>query len=1077
MILSYFFRLYIILTTVLLIYRFEVGVFANESSVSYDYSSKNSDGSNVEVVTSESSDVFGDSDRESSKQPSQEDVETSESSVGGSSNSAPEGESLVLGDSSFVGSITSQSDIDSRKVKPREGEGESIQYGYDNIDDSAEYLLTPHLAKSDDFSSPAIMESFEDKPSISEKERKESEVLLDEPPTEKVDSSSVKTPVTEKIEESKEKTPLVEFPEDIDDYKVAVEPVIHKSEMKEDSKELPGSEVVFEEVSESKLPKFVDVAQNQDENMFAKPNIFESSLSSGISDSIESSVTGDQMTSDLIQINETPEDKQTDVELGETGSSFGSDISNSHDTDTKNSESESYNFIEQTETKPSGSESSFVNPPTDEITLTEDLSVNNPPEKEFLNEGVDLKNTNVNLQFYKSETIEPPTPDSSFIEDKTIGNQRFYSGPYVRTNATAGKVSPRIASVIETLVGQFEKYNLYGSGNKNNMSVSGSNVKNIKNSFEGLAGDNVNNAIQPKNAAEEEYIASLKSQTPNNTFLYKNRYEEMRLTKNTFGKSLLQEELEKMRGTLRETISKQLGSGRVWERPVNTNNDSKILKEVYSHDRPIQNRVGVSDHYIDSDNTNSQISIPTLNITLQDKIIDSNLNTDFYSNKYDYNPHDEPISINKSIQSFKDSNTTERSHIKIQKTDFGTENYIDIKNTELASETSKSEDVDTESEISDLDQVASTPEQTNLNQKITSPKRSDGFSGMPFSYINNIKELQSGWKSGDIHENNYKNNFNNMEVIQKDKSVFGNRRLESVDQEYKSPEANGKEYDVSEGTVSYSKQVELSPQEENEINQCYLKAKKIKSVNFGLDISTDSQSPASETFISEVNKHKSKIKELILFGQEATRVAEKYNRKKSWRKKTRKFKLDFLELSNDFLQHAKAVKSLIYHVSNASSRNMINLINKILQKHKHSKQSLLVQCKILDQAFFSHKNSIRGKLMKRISDMYFVDVINEQIGILINERFNPLVNSIKSNKYTKKKLFKIVPSVDLLIVDKKGYSELPQSDLETKETKRRRNKLLDVLKKIFKRPSFLKAKKKNLKCVKTGNCCKKNKQK
>ncbi|KAH7648208.1 hypothetical protein FG379_000132 [Cryptosporidium bovis] len=1081
-----FYRLFLILSTIPVIYRFEIA-FALKSTISNsDHSIGGSVGSSVDVGSSSSSVVYGETDKESSTQESSGNDEISELSTVKSSDAVPEGESLIIGDSSFVSGGVSQHSAEFEtmdRLREDEIEKESIQYGYDNIDDSTDYRLSPQLVKDEDYSSPVIMEPFDDKSSVSEQEKKElelmtkvgaSELPLVEPPTEKVESSSVRTPVTEKVEESKEKSPETETHGKSEEQKMVMEPTLQESKVYDDSKS-PTSDVVFEEVSESKLPKFAETLQNEEKNMFSNVNIIDSSLSSGISESIESSDTEwDSSKSDIIQVDETRVTDKNDSELAETKLPLSENTSKSHVTELrsffeeKSSGSEPYDFIEKSKTQTTNSESSFVNPTTEEITLTEDLSTNYPPSKNFLNEEIDLKNTNDDLPLYKSETIEPPTPSSSFIEEKTVGNQRFYSGPYIKTNATAGKVSPRIASVIETLVGQFEKYNLYGSGSKNNASVSGSNVRNIKDSFEGLSDDNEAKAIQPINPAEEEYISSLKAQAPNNTFLYKNRYEEMRLTRNSFGKSLLQVELEKMRGILRETIGKQLKSG-VLERSTNKINYSGIPIDVHSYNEHLKSNVGGTDNNINTPNSNPESSVQTDNLNLQNE--NPNLNTELSSEQHDYKFLNESGVIYQGNKLPIGDSKIEKSLIKTQTIGSGTENYTNVKAIEETPETTKSENTEAENERLDMNKVVDIPvenfEENYSNQKITIPKGNDSFGRMPFSYING--ELPLDWKYGNARENTSRNRLNN--IGQKNEAAFGNRKLEFIDQDDQYPE-NDREYNKNEASVSYSKEIELSPEEENEINQCYLKAKKIKTINFGLDVTANIRSPASETFINEVNKHKGKIRELVLFGQEAVRVAEKYNKKRSWRAKTKKFKLDFLESCYNFLKHTKAVKSLIYHISNASSRSIFDIIDKILQKHKHSKQSLLVQCKILDQAFFSRKNSIRGKLMRKISDMYFVDVINEQIGILIDERLNPLVNSIKSNKYTRKKLLKIIPSVDSLMVNKKGYPEL---SLTESETKKKSNKLVILLRKIFKKPSFLKSKKKNLKCVKGTNCCKKNK--
>ncbi|KAK6590380.1 hypothetical protein RS030_162564 [Cryptosporidium xiaoi] len=1082
-----FYRLFLILSTIPVIYRFEIA-FALKSTVSNSENSIDmSDKLSLDINSGSSSVVYGETDKESSTQESSDNGETSDLSTVKSSDAAPEGESLIMGDSSFVSDRSTQHSAEFETMdRLREGEieKESIQYGYDNIDDSTEYRLSPQLVKDGDYSSPVIMEPFDDESSVSEQEKKELELLtkvgaselpLVEPPTEKVESSSVRTPVTEKVEESKEKSPETETHGKSEEQKMVLEPTLQESKVFEDSKS-PKSDVVFEEVSESKLPKFAETLQNEEKNMFPNANIIDSSLTSGISESIEPSDTEwDSSKSAIIQVDETHMDDKNYSELAETKLPLSENISKSHVTELKSSfeekssGGESYDFIEKSKTQTTNSESSFVNPTTEEITLTEDLSTNYTPSKNFLSEEIGFKNVNDDLPLYKSETIEPPTPGSSFIEEKTVENQRFYSGPYIKTNATAGKVSPRIASVIESLVGQFEKYNLYGSGGKNNVSISGSNVRNIKDSFEGLSDNNEAKAIQPINPAEEEYISSLKAQAPSNTFLYKNRYEEMRLTRNSFGKSLLQVELEKMRGILRETIGKQLGS-RVFERPTNKINYSGIPMEVHSYNDHLQSNVGSTDNNINTSNSNPESSVQMDNLTLQKENSNPHLNTEL-SSEQDYKFLNESGVIYQGDKFHIDDSKMEKSLIQTQTTDSGTEDYTNVKSIETTPETTKSENTESENEGLAVKKVVDIPEnnleENYFDQKITIPKGNDGFGGVPFSYING--ELPLRLKYGNARENTSQNMLNN--IGQKDGVPFGNRNLEFIDQDDQYTE-NDREYNKNEASVSYSKEIELSPEEENEINQCYLKAKKIKTINFGLDVTANIRSPASETFINEVNKHKGKIRELILFGQEAVRVAEKYNKKRSWRAKTKKFKLDFLESCYNFLKHTKAVKSLIYHISNASSRNIFDIIDKILQKHKHSKQSLLVQCKILDQAFFSRKNSIRGKLMRKISDMYFVDVINEQIGILIDERLNPLVNSIKSNKYTRKKLLKIIPSVDSLMANKKGYPEL---SLTESVTKKKPNKLVKLLRKVFKKPSFLKSKKKNLKCVKGTNCFKKNK--
>ncbi|KAK9172360.1 Uncharacterized protein cmbei_6005280 [Cryptosporidium meleagridis] len=1009
----------------------------------------------------------------------------------GSSEPLPDGASLYQDETSLAfDESLSEGLPNAPKTTSPEG---VIEYGYNNIQESSVDAKSSDSARDrSEFSEPVIMESLENVPtktdssqasfetfdgSILEKELsknlkqiKTQDQLL-EPLTENIEvtGSPLKTPITDSLSEasaqeahavhadSHMKSPP-KSPDDfaINDYEINVE--ANPVDQKEVSQDPTGSEVVFEDTSESKLPTFVTKEGDSRASQLGES----SQLTSGISESSESS------SANLINIESSSlfsqkEDKKTH-KTSQEETPLSADISKSQDFSIKAKENldNSLGFEESKTSEKSGSinqlntaDSSFLNPNTEDITMIPsytETSVMAGPNQIRQSARVEPSKT-------ASISVEPPSPPISAIEERTVGNKRIYSGPYVRTSATAGKVSPRIASVINTLMGQFEKLNLYGAGNKNEEIKSGQ--QNVPNNFVSSMKSNFDNISRgfsdfvPQNSQEEELIQALKNEPARNSFIFKNRFEEMKNTQSTSGKTLLQEEIEKLRGTYRSTLSKQFSTGKAWERPSGTQDNSNLLKVTYSGDEFLEKVKQINPRFNEVESHSAKATKEADNKTLQEyypEQSESEEKTRITETSH-FDKQESPV--------YTTSNPTESITEKIPESEETTnEGYSDAESfsRRLAAgfEDSDASSID-ENQLNfnlqkaEQDSITdNSPRSTQNNGELNSK----GFGNMPFSYINTVKELPVGLKPQDVPTTGI------PEAIIERRSQIDESEGQTDQSEYPK---------YKEASISYSKDVELSPEQEKEINVCYNKAKKIKTVNFGLDLTENPNSVVTETFINEFTKYRPKIRELVNFGQEVLRVAEKYNKKKSWRKKTRKFKLEFLELSNEFLQHTKAIRSLLHHLIQVTNPNIMNILQEIITGHNHSKQNLLIQCKILYQAFYSYKTSVRSRLLKKISDLNFVEVLNNQIKVYLEQRFNPIVKAIKSNKYLKKKLSKQIPDVTILI-NTDQYPELSQigGGEQTTPSSKKGNKFTRFFKRLFTRPSCIR-------CVKSKKQSKKQK--
>ncbi|KAF7456902.1 signal-peptide protein [Cryptosporidium felis] len=1034
------------------------------------------------------------------------------SSEAGSSVSLPEGASLVQGESTLelLESVSEKFDGSPKQPSP---EG-AIEYGYSNIPDSSVDARSPGSEpEGPEYSDPAIMESLDqdqrskiDSSQVS-KESLDGSLILDvlnstykklkseekflEADTERVEEtgSPLKTPKTHSVSEpsmpeehamhvdqrmkSPHKTPDKVEPAD---YEIKVEAKPYEREESpatgssvgatEFSGNQVGSEVVFEETSESKLPRFMEKEESKGPHSQGEEAQF-SGLTSGISETSEGSLgsLGNVDSSSLM-----PPGKEAPVQaLGQEEGSLNSDISKEADSEFREKSekltSNSFGFIDSSPTsaqKEAGraggySESSFVNPNTEDISV----EVSRDESPTFVVSAKALIAPRERSES-PSITLEPPAPPSSAVEEKTVGSQRIYSGPYVRTSATSGKVSPRIASVINSLMGQFEKLNLYGAGGSPG---TGGEERNVSNQFVRSMRDNfdgVKNAPEfvPQNKEEEEWLGSLKSQQPKNTFLFKNRYEEMKGTQNSSGKTLLQEELEKMRGTYANSLSRQFSTGKVWERPSRPQGNQIPAKLVYSGDEFLDRAKEINPNIDDRSREPTEGS----GVDDADPREDSKVGNE-PSTPQSGPGHESPLYSIPTPLVTPNITPTEGnlegplgvgSVGEVTTNGGGSDVGLFSRKLALTQDNFTYDDTTGSGQVSEgrseVDESEDEPQSEGHGGGV---KPGGGLGVTPFSYINAVKELPLGLKTQEIPPAETP-----VAILDRRAELEDIESRGSGDEIHSRPKNELPEQEVS---ISYSKDVELSPEQENEISLCYSRARKIKTVNFGLDLSEDPNSVTTEALIYYFIRFKPKIRDLIAFGHEVTRVAEKYSKKRSWRKKTRKFKMEFLELSEEFLQHSRAIRSLVNHLVQVTNKNILNILQQILTEHKHSKQSLLVQCKVLYQAFYSYKDSVRNKLLRKISDLYFVDVLNEQLMIYLEQRFQPLVKAIKSNKYLKKKLSKLIPDVSSLL-NSKGYNELSQIGGGEKATpKKKQSKFARFFQRFFKKPSCFRCSKKSKK--------------
>ncbi|KAL3127882.1 putative signal peptide-containing protein [Cryptosporidium hominis] len=1045
--------------------------------------------------------VLGDEETESSTKSQAESGVSQENSAmnfetsndKGSSEPLPDGASLYQDETSLaIDDSLPEGLPNAPKTTSPEG---VIEYGYNNIQESSVDAKSSDSARDrSEFSDPVIMESLENVPaktdssqasfetfdgSILEKELsknlkqiKTQDQLL-EPLTENIEvtGSPLKTPRTDSLSEasaqgahamhadSHMKSPP-KSPDDfaINDYEINVE--ANPIDQKEVSQDPTGSEVVFEDTSESKLPTFVTKEGDSRASQLGES----SQLTSGISEVSESS-SGNLINIESSSLFSQKEGKNTHKKDQEQ-TPLSVDISKSQDFSIKAKKENLDNSLGFEESKTSErsssigklntADSSFLNPNTEDITMipsyTETSAIAGPNQ---VSQSAQIEPSKT-----ASISVEPPSPPISAIEERTVGNKRIYSGPYVRTSATAGKVSPRIASVINTLVGQFEKLNLYGAGNRNEEVKSGQ--QNVPNKFVSSMKSNFDNTSRgfsdfvPQNSQEEEFIQGLKNEPAKNTFIFKNRYEEMKNTQSTSGKTLLQEEIEKLRGTYRSTLSKQFSTGKTWERPSGAQGNNNLLKVTYSGDEFLEKVKQINPRFNEVESHSAEATKEADNKTLQEyypEQSESEEKTRITETGH-FSKQESPV--------FAASNPTESITEKIPESEETTnEGYSDAESFSRRLATGFEDSDPSSMDETQLNFNLQKAEEDSISDN--SPKgtqnngelNTNGFGNMPFSYINTVKELPVGLKPQDAPATDI------PEAIIERRSQIDGSEGQTDQSEY--PNYN------KEASISYSKDVELSPEQEKEINVCYNKAKKIKTINFGLDLTENPNSVVTETFINEFTKYRPKIRELINFGQETLRVAEKYNKKKSWRKKTRKFKLEFLELSNEFLQHTKAIRSLLHHLIQVTNPNIMDILQQIITGHNHSKQNLLVQCKILYQAFYSYKNSVRSRLLKKISDLNFVEVLNNQIKVYLEQRFNPIVKAIKSNKYLKKKLSKQIPDVTILM-NTNQYPELSQigGGEQITPSSKKGNKFTRFFKRLFKKPSCIR-------CVKSKKQSKKQK--
>ncbi|KAJ1611113.1 putative signal peptide-containing protein [Cryptosporidium canis] len=1007
-----------------------------------------------------------------------------------SSDQAPEGASLYNEDTSIY-TESSPDGLPSRSntTSPEE----FLEYGYNNIHDSS---VDARSADSEgdrpEYSDPAVMESVENSPkskidsSKSLNEALEGDTLeeldtiyknmkaqgqLLEPFTENIDvtSSPLRTPKTDSVSEAThEEAHAVhadshmesppKSPDDfvMNDYEIKVE--VNPVEQIEASQDMNGSEVMFEDTSESQLPVF-----GTKEGIELIPGEESSKLTSGISEASESSAGNiiDVESSGLLSQREDLATRSEDKD----------DISGSADISSKMQgyyRPHSPNLGKQSKPSEFGvsragasfPESSFVNPNTEDISMESSES-----NADTMGESGHAQPSFQEPSKTDSASVEPPSPPSSAIEENTVGNKRVYSGPYVRTSATAGKVSPRIASVINSLVGQFERFNLYGAGSKDGegagsreKQISNKLVSSIKSNFDG--GVNNFSDFVPQNSQEEELVEALKKESPKNTFLFKNRYEEMKSTQNSSGKTLLQEEIEKIRGNYRNNLSRQFSTGKVWKRPSMPTANSPPILTGFSGIEFIE-KVKMINPNFNQDKSASEAAGETRELDHSVKMEKSESLDDAH-----YVPSSSPLKQEASIGSARsiaesDIEKTQETEREAEDTTNDGESDIEPFSRVLAS---KFEDFDLDVNCENQPQSEGSTNEGSPQTTLASEDqfKANGFGNAPFSYINTVKELPSGVKPQDVPETHV------PDAILSRRDHLDRAQGQSPDIEAQGTDDHGDYLHDQDLSISYSKHVELSPEQEREIAVCYNKAKKIKTVNFGLELTESPSSVVTEAFINEFTKYKAKIKELILFGQEAQRVAEKYIKKRSWRKKTKKFKLEFLELSNEFTQHSKAIRSLLHHLMQVTNPNIMEILQQIITGHTHSKQTLLVQCKILYQAFYSYRNSVRSRLLKKISESNFLDVLHEQIKVYLEQRFHPIVKAIQSNKYLKKKLGKHIPDVSILTnIDK--YQELSYAGEGEKvaSKKGKGNKFARFFRRLFKRPCF--------KCLKTKKQPKKKK--
>ncbi|KAH8582228.1 uncharacterized protein ELE39_003549 [Cryptosporidium sp. chipmunk genotype I] len=1064
--------------------KFNVITVAGSESYPSQSQMEQSDG-----LSSANSIVVGDEETENSTVSQVESELSQENSVmnfetsnnKGSSEPLPDGASLFQDETSVAFDDSPPEGLpNAPKTTSPEG---VIEYGYNNIQESSVDAKSPDSARDRvEFSDPAVMESLENVPtkidssqasfetfdgSILEKELSknlkqiETQEQLLEPLTENVEvtNSSLKTPKTNSVSEATapevhalhadshmESPP--KSPDDfvMNDYEIKVE--ANPVDQKEVSQDPTGSEVVFEETSQSKLPIFV----TREGDSKASQPVESSKLTSGISEASESSAGSSISIEGSSLFPQKEEKKGHNINQGET--SLSTDISKSQEFSVKTGKeglANSFSFLDESKASEKASsvgelntvESSFVNPNTEDLTMVPsegETSVMTIPNE--INQSAQEEPSKT-----ASISIEPPSPPSSAIEERTVGNKRVYSGPYIRTSATTGKVSPRIASVINSLVGQFEKLNLYGAGKKSEEGKPGE--QNISNKFVSSMKSNFDSAAKdfsdfvPQNSQEEEFVKTLKNEPPRNTFIFKNRYEEMKNTQSSSGKTLLQEEIQKLRGTYRNTLSKQFSTGRVWERPFNIQGNHNPIQVTYSGDELLEKVKQISPSFNEVESQLPESTKETDTKSAQEYYPERSENDEKNQNVENshYNKQESPV--------YTTSNPTESVTEKMPESEETTnEGYSDAESFSRKIAAGFEDSDPSSMDETQLNLNFQKAEEESIND--ASPKNTqknaelniNGFGNMPFSYINTVKELPVGLKPQDAPTNDI------PEAIIERRSQIDEMSGQS-DQSH--PIYN------KEASISYSKDVELSPEQEKEINICYNKAKKIKTVNFGLDLTENPNSVVTETFISEFTKYRSKIRELVNFGQETLRVAEKYNKKKSWRKKTKKFKLEFLELSVEFLQHSKAIRSLLHHLIQVTNPNIMDILQQIITGHNHSKQNLLVQCKILYQAFYSYKNSVRSRLLKKISDLNFVDVLNKQIKLYLEQRFNPIVKAIRSNKYLKKKLSKQIPDVSVL-KDINQYQELSQTGggEQTTPNTKKGNRFTRFFRRLFKKPSCIK---------------------
>ncbi|EEA08410.1 uncharacterized protein CMU_021740 [Cryptosporidium muris RN66] len=161
--------------------------------------------------------------------------------------------------------------------------------------------------------------------------------------------------------------------------------------------------------------------------------------------------------------------------------------------------------------------------------------------------------------FEESMSIQPPSPPEEVIEPSEV-KDNIVMNPYIKTAGAVGKVSPKLAPLIETLIRQMEKD---GKSSINPKPLTGRasppTIINEPCYFR-------DEKAFPNKEEEAAFYEELENQKAQNPFLYRSKLEEMKSIMGISGKSLLEEFLEKKRGEYRSNLSRQFATGNKWKR-------------------------------------------------------------------------------------------------------------------------------------------------------------------------------------------------------------------------------------------------------------------------------------------------------------------------------------------------------------------------------------------------------------------------------------------------------------------------------------------------------------------------------